>query len=187
MIPGEGIFLGHYTPRDRDGHTLGKVFDVFAAPEDLTDESGVRAIFKYVEAVTRVTALKGWHGSDGGSYVSDTQLYAALKDGSYRGEWVIPPRDLLDGMDVDENQTQPDNLVAHRNKGAFSGTFTMAASGSGYPSWYWSSTEKRDHPSYVYCVRLSYDHGDWDPKDGDRLSCRPVRLVEVPSCRLGAA
>jgi hypothetical protein len=175
MIAGQGVFLGKWQPKDRDGKSLGKIFNVFAAPQDLPDT------MKYVDAVKHIAKLKGWNGFDGTNYATDKEIYKALKDGSYNGGWIIPTRDILVGTDIDGNKTQANNLFAHQNKGAFKGTFETAAAGdgSGFPDWYWSSTEYLGNPSHVWSVRFSDGNGDWDRKDDDRLSCRPVRLVEV--------
>jgi len=73
-------------------------------------------------------------------------------------------------------------LQKNQNEGALKGTFkTAASSGSGFPDWYWSSTEDRDGPSYVHGVRFSDGDEDWGHKDIIRLSCRPVRLVATSS------
>jgi hypothetical protein len=89
-------------------------------------------------------------------------------------DWQIPSLENLRVLDK------------HQNEGALKGTFkTATSSGSGYPVWYWSSTEDRDHPSVVWGVRFSVGTADWDPKDHYRLSCRPVRLVEASSPALG--
>lgn len=175
MIAGEGIFLGKYKPRDRDGYSLGKIFNVFAAPEDLTDASGKQSSFKYVDTVKRIAALKNWHGHDGTNYATDKELYQALKNGSYDGGWIIPTRALLSGKDVNSNVTQPDNIYTHKDKGALAGTFKTAASDSS--DYYWSSTEGRDLPSFVYDVRFSNGLEHWHHKDITLFSCRPVRLV----------
>lgn len=73
-------------------------------------------------------------------------------------------------------------LQKNQNEGSLKGTFKTVSSrdGSDCPVWYWSSTEVRDCPSYVWGVRFSDGLGDWDPKDYYRLSCRPVRLVATP-------
>jgi hypothetical protein len=186
-IAGEGIFLGQYRPKDRAGNSLGKVFNVFAAKEDLTDASGKKETFKYVDAVKRVATLKGFHGHDGKSYATDKELYKALKDGSYDGGWVIPTRELLIGTEAGGptgirkgTVIQPDNLYDHRTKGALKDTFcTKAASGSGCPQWYWSCTERRDDPDRAWGADFSDGNGDWGHKDSSRLSCRLVRLVPV--------
>ncbi len=39
-----GIPIGTWAPRDRDGKSLGKIFNVFAAPQDLTDEAGAEKV-----------------------------------------------------------------------------------------------------------------------------------------------
>ena len=198
-IKGEGIYLGTYTPVDRDGVSLKKVFNVFAAPEDLfiegsepvsflqnifktTKATTTQRIetFKYVDALKHVKVLKNFHGHDGTDYATDKELYAALKDGAYNGGWIIPTRDILHGKDVDGKNTTPDNILAHKDKGSLKGTFKMATSnGSDCPHWYWSSTQHPDLSSCVYSVRFSDGHQGWDLNDTNRLSCRPVRLVVI--------
>ena len=59
--------------------------------------------------------------------------------------------------------------------------FITENSGSGYPVWYWSSTEDRGTSSGVRSVRFSDGDEHSSHKDGRRLSCRPVRLVAAPS------
>jgi hypothetical protein len=172
LVAGQGVYIGQYAPKDRDGNSLGKIFNVFAAPQDLGGTE------KYVDAVKHVAQLKNWNGFDGTNYATDRELYKAIKDGSYNGGWIIPTRDLLSGKDVDGNKTQSGNLLAAKDAGALKDTFkTSSGSGSDCPVWYLSSTEFRDYPSYVHIVRLSDGYAGWCRKDDFRLSCRPVRLV----------
>lgn len=181
LIPGEGVYVGKYTPVDRDGNSLSETFNAFAAPEDLPKT------MEYIDAVKAVAELKDWNGHDGTNYENDTGLYEALKDGSYTGGWIIPPRELLTGTKADGPSgvrqgtiMQPDNLFDHRNTGSFKNTFeTAARSGSGGPQWYWSSSEHRGEPSYVWIANFSCGYDDWDHKGINRMSCRPVRLVAV--------
>ncbi len=174
-MPDGTIYLGQYSPKDRDGKSLSKTFNVYAAPEDLPET------MKYVDAVKHIAKLKKWNGYDGTNYATDKELYAAIKSGTYNGGWIIPTRDILDGKDVDGKDTTPDNILAHKDKGAFKEAKhafkTAASSGSDFPDWYWSSTENRDDLSFVWVVRLSFGNGVWGRKDDVRLSCRPVRLV----------
>ncbi len=76
-------------------------------------------------------------------------------------------------------------LYKNQNEGALKGTFNTSGnkgSGSGFPGWYWSSTEGFFSGSYyVHNVRFSDGNEAWNRKDNDRLSCRPVRLVAAPS------
>ena len=191
-VSGQGIFLGQYSPKDQNGKSLGKIFNVFAAPEDLSVKESKSGFFKKRETVTRVftfndaaklvAELKDWHGHDGASFENSAVLTKALKDGSYKGEWVIPPREILSGKDVDGNDAQQNHLYKHQNKGAFKGTFkTAASSGSDCPDWYCSSTEDCDHSSEVHGVLFSDGYESWLFKDDIRLSCRPVRLVAASS------
>ena len=205
----QSVYIGQYAPKDRDGNSLGKIFNVFAAPGDLggTDT--------YVDTVKHIARLKAWNGfyegdakngHDGTNYANDTEIYQALKDGSYNGGWIIPTRDLLSGKDVDGNKTQSGNLLAAYNKAVLKGiektetppltsqdfeftdsSFkrgqnsgalkTSSGSDSCYPNWYWSSTENRPYPYNVLVVHLSGGYENWEPKGDLCLSCRPVRLV----------
>ena len=172
LMPDGTVYLGKYSPKDRDGNSLSKTFNVFAAPEDLPEP------MKYVDAVKHIAKLKDWHGYDGTNYAADKELYAAIKSGSYNGGWIIPTSDILRGNDVDGKATTPDNLYAHKDTGALKGTFRMAASSSfGWLDWYWSFTELRIYSANVAFVRFSNGNEVWGPKDSGRMSCRPVRLV----------
>lgn len=182
LIPGQGIYLGRYKPKDRNYVKLGKVFNVFAAPEDLP------AAMKYPDAVAYIAELKEWHGFDGTHYLNDGEIYAALKDGSYDGGWIIPPRELLFGTAPDsgrgireDNVIQRDSLFYHQNTGAFKGTFkTSTPHDISNIEWYWSSTEQYGYPSMTWGGRILDGSEDGNfRKNGIKYSCRLVRLVEV--------
>lgn len=177
-VEGEGVFFGTCEAEGKNG--LRQTFNMYAAPKDLTNKSGKKAVFKFNDAVKRVSELKNWHGHDGGNFKNDKAVYEAIKDGSYNGEWFIPTREMLCGKDVDGNIIQSNNLLIHKDAGSLSGSFEMTdASGSGCPVWYWSSTENRNGPAVVYIVQFSSGVDHWLLKDDFRLSCRPVRLEPV--------
>jgi hypothetical protein len=173
-IPGKGIFAGVWTPKDRNGKSLGKVFNVFAAPEDLTDETGRKTLLTFKDAAKHLTTKRNWHGHDGGDFADDAILYKSLADGSAIGKWFIPPQDLL-----------TDNLYANKDKGDFKGTFTTAGHGAyrECPVWYWSCTELRDVLSNVWNTRFSDGVVGWLTIDYYRLSCRPCRVEALPARR----
>jgi hypothetical protein len=177
IIAGEGIYLGQWQPKDRSGNSLGKTYDVFAAPEDLKDPDGSNLLLTYKAAVREVASRRNWHGHNGRLFENDTALHRALKDDTYNGEWFIPTRDLLIGTDVDGRKVQADNLYRHKDTGALKDTFTT--SGSGDASWFWSSTELRDYPSGVWSVRFTDGNDLWSFKDNYRSSCRPCRVRQV--------
>jgi len=178
LIADRGIYLGVYEPKDRSGRSLNKKSHAFAMPEDLKDATGKNLILTFNNAAKEVGKLRNRHGHDGLYLENDTALDEALKNGSYRGQWIIPPRELLHGKDVDGNSVAVENLLTNKDKGAFAGTFTLTdTSGSdGCPDWYWSLTEHREDRGYVWGVRLSGGNDGRNHKDGGRLACRPVRL-----------
>jgi hypothetical protein len=176
LIAGKGVFMGPWQPKARNSRSLDKSFNVFAAPEDLTDASGRKLLLTFRGAARQVASLRNWHGHDGGTFENDAALYKALEYNSYKGEWFIPPRDLLIGTDVDGNGVANESLYHNKDKGALNGTFTSTASGSDYGHWYWSSTERRDGSSDVWTVKFSDGVVDWSLKYGLRLSCRPCRV-----------
>lgn len=192
-IEGKGVFLGRWAPKDSDGISLNKIFNLFAAPDDLTDKNGQKLVTTYNKAVERISELNDWHGHDGGAYKNDTELYDALRDGTYNGEWFIPTRDILHGKDVYGNNAQADHLYGHnvqtdhlyghiyghKDESALAGTFTNQ-SGSGYALWYWSCSEVRDDRSFVWIVRLADGDDYWDGKRNYELSTRPVRAELRP-------
>jgi hypothetical protein len=169
LIAGKGIFVGPWEPKDRRGRSLGKILDVFAAPEDLTDSSGRKVLLTFRQAAAQVSSLRNWHGHDGANFNSDAELYKALESNTYKGEWFVPTRDLLS-----------EGLCRNKNEGDLKGTFATKPSGSDHALWYWSSTEPRGSADSVYAVDFTAGADGWDHKDNHRLSCRPCR-VEVVS------
>jgi len=164
VIAGKGVFVGTWAPQDRDGNSLGKMFSLYAAPEDI----GIRLTFK--NAVRHVAGLQDWHGHDGFNHdvngnASCAPFYDALKDGSYNGEWFIPPLDAMQG-----NLYQNKNaLVAARD------------GGSGSHRYWWSCTEPRNFfAPYVYAVDFTDGGAGWHRKDHHELSVRPVRAELRP-------
>ena len=175
-IEGKGIYLGVYAPKNRNGKSLGKTFAVYAATEDLTDESGAKLVATFRDHAKRMTALKGWHGHDGFDSTNDAEIIQGLADGSAVGKWIIPTQELLTGTDRNGDKVQDDNLIAHKDK---LGQITTSRKGCGdyeYPNYYISSTEHRDNSYYVWCARPADGDGDYFTKDNHRMSCRPVRL-----------
>lgn len=183
-IPGRGVFMGVWTPKDRSGNSLGKSFRVYAAPEDLTDSSGQRTLLTFQETAKYLTTKRNWHGHDGGNYENDTVVYNALRSGSYKGEWFIPTRDLLIGSDLDGNTgVYADNLVASKDKGDFKSTLVTSGTDSNknHPKYYWSLAGHRDGSNLVWCARIADGVGDWGSRDFLRQSCRPVRVEPLVS------
>lgn len=112
LVAGKGVFLGVWEPvldKTKIRYTLaepvpvpqieriGKVFNVYAAPEDVLRTPGE----KYKEetyfdrAREIIPALKGFHGHNGVPDIKYDKVFESIKDGSYNGEWFLPQSFLL--------------------------------------------------------------------------------------------
>jgi len=178
LVPGKGIYTGTWEPKDRDGRPIGQTFNVFAAPTDLTDSSGKKAVLTYNDAVKELGHLRNWHGHDGGTFKNDTALYEALKNGTVPDQWFTATRELLCGKDVDGNDVRTEHLLGLHDKGDFKGTFntTQGSGDNKYHNWYLSCTEHRDDRAIVWATRLPDGDADWINKALIRLSSRPCRV-----------
>jgi hypothetical protein len=183
LVEGEGVYLGKWEPKDSDGNSLHRIFNVFAAPEDLTNSFGNKILDTYLDAVDRVSQLRKWHGHNGAHYSKDLALHKAFSDESYKGEWVIPPLEILTGFDRFGQHDQDDNLAKHRCAGAFNGTFAKETfENKGYHQWYWSSTQSFMQHDHFWSAQFG-DNGETRAEqlliNNGLASCRPVRLVEI--------
>ncbi len=200
LVQGEGIFVGLWTLKFANGNSLGVACEVWAAPEDLKNAPRVDGLKTYNETVQAVALLRQWHGHDGGNFANEAAIIDSLDKAVKRhakqyasaagawfepagaDKWFIPSRILLDGKAYNANgnfePVQDENLYDLRDMGAFQDTYTTQE-GSPNAPWYWSSSEHRVHADYVWNVRFTDGHDDWDPKDNTRLSCRPVRVGRV--------
>lgn len=93
------------------------------------------------------------------TYVNAVKAVEAMGDG-----WRIPTREELQLM--------------YEQREEIGGFCTEYKGGSDFPQWYWSSTELRVNPSFVWFAVFSDGNVDWYLKDSFRLSCRPVRSVK---------
>ena len=134
-----------------------------------TDSEKLDAIYKWMLAQTPVVeqniktilSLEVYPKDIGVmTYVDAVKAVEKLGDG-----WRIPTLEELREI--------------YKNKDA--SFCTSSSSVSGFPVWYWSSTEYRYDSSNVHNVRFSDGYEHWIHKDVHRLSCRPVRLVAAPA------
>tara|TARA_B100000965_G_C19587778_1_gene756562 strand:- start:926 stop:1639 length:714 start_codon:yes stop_codon:yes gene_type:complete len=162
MVAGKGVFVGTYEPADRQGRSFGKTFNLFAAPDDLTDGEGKKVLLTFNKAVKHVVTLKDWHGFDGGNLRNDTAVYDAVRnDPKALENWFIPTKDIVE------------RFYGHKDDGAFKGTFVDNF--RGHARWYWSCTEHREDASSVCAITFTLGVDGWVRKDNFRLSTRPVR------------
>lgn len=160
LVKGEGVYIGRYEPMDGQGKSLGKIFNVYAASEDLTKDISCNAVLK------KLRELKNWHGYDGSDYATSVKIIFDLISGSYKGGWVIPPLEIV------EAGNQEASLFKCRNSGVLYGTLDEKES-------YITSTMTKDAKNF-HGVKME-DGGltSFDPTFTSGRSCRPVRLVEI--------
>ena len=180
LIEGKGVYLGLWEPKDKNGRTLGKIFDIYAAPEDFRNPDGSNLLMKFNNAVKHVAGLRNYHGHDGGNFANEKAVLEAVRNNPEAlAKWFIPTMELLHGKTSGGDKIQPANLYKSRNTGAFKDSF-ITKSGSDIALWYWSLTEHPDDPSLVYDVAFTVGGDGWDRKDHYALSSRVVRAELRP-------
>ncbi|MDD9900568.1 MAG: hypothetical protein OXT65_06280 [Alphaproteobacteria bacterium] len=123
-VEGEGVYMGTWTP----DCCLGRVFNVFAAPEDLKTPDYKGLNLEFSVAAIHVGKVKDFWGYDGSSYMNDKELCVDMNNGGYDGEWFIPPMALLES-----NENGSRILDDFYSSTAVKGTLTER--------WYWTSTD----------------------------------------------
>ncbi len=179
-VDDKGVFIGTWEPRDKKGKSLGKIFNVYAAPEDMTNDDDEKLMLTFNDAAKHVAAMKDWHSHDGGDYASEDALLKALKKDTYKGEWFIPPLEIMATRDPAGEFNKLGMLTVARNVGALADTFEKL---DGVPTsqMYWTSTETPTDPDYVQYVDVSDDRGarklvNYMGRDLNKLATRLVRL-----------
>jgi hypothetical protein len=153
-----GIYFGTHEITAKGG--LKKVFDLYAAPEDLTDENDKKLVTNYNAAAKTLNLRENWHGYDGKCFKNHKKMEKAFAKGTYQGEWFIGTKETME------------MLYQNKDKGVLKGTFTDR---DVFPNlhWYWSCT---DESSKVHTVSFTNGSIDLASKDsGLTLSTRPVR------------
>jgi hypothetical protein len=169
-IKGKGIYIGSHEFKNDDGESLGE-YDLYAAPEDLkvpgdknNDRKDGRLLLKYYDAVDYVAELRDYFNHNGGSYANDSCLKDAIKEGSYKGEWFIPTKEILN-----------EHLYFNHSKGDLKGSFNTETGTSDGSVWYWSCSNHRLNTSNFMTESIKDGSLDWFEAVNDKLSVRCVR------------
>lgn len=155
-VPGGDVFFGVWTPVDNKGNSLGKTFNLFAQPKDISVE-------KFYELMARVAGMSNGFNHYVTGKKPDNLLYDALRSGAYKGEYFIPPKDVLD------------LLYQSRNTGKFAGTFAARKKDYTLSHWYWSCTENTGSSYAVWVQKFPEGEMDLHDKTVSFLSGRIVR------------
>jgi hypothetical protein len=178
----KGILLAPaFQHLNRKGKRVGPVVDYFAAPKDTRFLNGSKQLATYNSDIQRIADLEEVCGHRGILLRNDAAIYDASEtDPAKLALWHMPTLPLVNGRNMGSDQVNPNNMYAHKDKGALKGTFTDKA-GSDGARWYWSATEHRVNPSGVYGVDFTGGDDVWGHKDGNGLSSRPVRAELRPA------
>lgn len=185
-VPQEDAIYGGYVvdPKDGNGKSLGiKGMHIWWAPEDITNRAGRgQALVSHGKAVQEITGLTGWHGHDGEANEAvvgrDKAFFDSVRDRTYQGGWIAPPKPFLDGKDVDGMPVHAEHLCKNKDVGAFAGTFTTNDSDTN-PWWYLSSSEPSGSVASVFAIRLSDGSRAWANTDYEKVHVRPCRVELV--------
>jgi hypothetical protein len=178
VVPGKGVYVGIWAPRDENGESLKSEYYVFGAPEDL--EKRGKRLWNFNEASAELASRKRWAGFDGRSFSNHRELYKSLADGSYDGEWLIPPLEIVDSFRNEDMWKHGGSLYDVKNRGAFAGSFSV----SGEMNWYWTCTEYPKIEGRMLTIDFdphNLNNTNWAFKESIRMNVRPCRLERVPS------
>ena len=141
LVEGKGIYAGRWEPVDEHDISLKKVFDIYAAPGDLTDKRGQRIQTKFSKATKAVSKLKNFYGRNGAGLKDDKAILQAVRETNLEklGKWWIPTEDILDGL-----------LYQNKDQGLFKDICRTK---------YWSSTDIEDNS--VHITDFTDNWRDW--------------------------
>lgn len=177
-VDGKGIYFGTWSPRDTNGQRLNQIFDVYAAPQDLTDKKGKKLLMNFDAASKYVSGLQDWHGHNGSGLQTEQAIHESIRARNFEelGKWFIPPIDLINGQNGKGRNVSLHNLKKYKDHGALKGSFTILSSSSNNSKWYFSST---GYDNYDFAVRCAIipdgTKASWLTKDSFELSTRLVR------------
>jgi hypothetical protein len=158
-----------------DHPRVGRPINLFTSQKDF-------GVMTANQAMERVGSAKSWEGHDGlplgKGYGYEDRVLEAWKDGRGMDQWVVMPMVVLTGKDYPgKDKIFDGNLFDNRNESDLKGS--LNTSGSVVATWFWSCTESRANPGYVWYGRFSDGGGGWDPRDGSRSSVRPCLAQEL--------
>ena len=153
--------MGTYAPTDAKGHSLGKTYHLFAAPQ----LQGTRT---FNETSEYLGAEKdGFKVDNPVSYHKDLERALAKGGSSIEGKRFIPAQDIVNGSDPNKlggEKTRPENnLFALKNTGDFKGSYTLT--GSDFANYVLSSSPHPDNPDLVRVADFSGGRDDWGDKE----------------------
>lgn len=169
------VDLGKVKLSDRRGELVG-TFRVIAAPYNLQTSAEINLTLTFNEAIIHLQKLEAITGHEVASYQNDEEFYQALHVGEYNGEWVMPPKSIVE-----------DFLFAAKNSLQEQGRLVTDydLTESGHPHIYLTSTDPIVHNrSMVWTKNFKSGASLLAKKDGgthkyEKFSVRLVRFEKI--------
>jgi hypothetical protein len=170
-VEGKGVYMGVWEPVDqKSGEPIAGKYHVFASEKELANLDGRTMHSKFGEVAAEFAQRREWNGYRLAGYADEGGLRKALAAERYKGEWIVPPREFVDGRDADGKKVRLENLTDMTDFGDFKEINRIS------DGWYWSCTMKED--SIFYANVRSRD-GLWATRSDGYAGCRPFRLEPV--------
>lgn len=152
MVPGKGVFIGSWV-----SDKLSMEFNLYAAPRD------DRGLFEYAKSSSMI-------GDDLIQIWSMKELCGLVKAGHYRGQWFIPPFEILET-----------HIFGNREAGALKGTFRsqQKRDAFSFPDLYWSCTRSPKESAKVLALNFYNGREEETRTDMFKQSVRRIRAERV--------
>ncbi len=175
------IYMGTFQPLPN----VNVVMDIYAANDHLRDDKGKVMLLTFGtwhgrdnspfgECMTEIAARNG-----GRSYGVEGRLRGDMAIGTYNdGDLFLPPREFLNGKDMDGNLVRPSNLFDLLGSvGAFSHIKENVRSGSRDEKWVLSGTMHPSNDRLPYHINLTNGDDYWPDKGNPQSPVVPFCAV----------
>ena len=173
-VKGHGVFLGLWGMDIPENQPTDQLQLVFAAQRDLMLKSGERLCRSFLEVADTLVKVKNYGGYDARFFESQSDLFKSIKEGSYNGEWVVPPPALVSDC-IDHGKGWFGNMYSQRWSGALKGTFEEKAAGSTKTTKYLTCPDGLD----ACLVDMKDGMAEYGSKYFDRGNIRLVRFERL--------
>ncbi len=172
----KGIYQGVWEPTD----DKSKIFNLYAAPEDLKSINGKNLLLTFNKAAYYLSRLRNWHGHGGSDLKSAEDIkQAVLNNPEKLSDWFIPPLKLLSGQNTEGKKIQNTNLYDKKEEMPENSKF-VTIQNLNRTHLYWSCTKHKEHMLGMY----AFNFADGIPVEGkkhiSKFSTRPVRAELRP-------
>ena len=179
-VEDKGIYQGTWEPTDEKGKSLGSVFNLYAAPEDLKNIHGKNLLLTFNKAIRHIAKLKNWHGHSGSNLKSVEDIRRAVQSNPEKlSSWFIPNKEILHGYDSSNKKLQINNLYNNKEEMPKNSEFVTIEK-INHAHLYWSCTKHEKHFLDMYAINFTDGSPVWGQRHISKFSTRPVRAELRP-------